>query len=89
MGWNCIEQQQTHPLWTGISNSSYFYFVHSYFVQCDDKDLIAGTTDYGITFTSVIARDNVFAMQCHPEKSAKPGLHLLNNFIHWDGSCYV
>ena len=89
MGWNSIEQQQTHPLWEGISNSSYFYFVHSYFVQCDDAELIAGTTDYGITFTSVIAKDNVFAMQCHSEKSAKPGLQLLNNFIHWDGNCSV
>ncbi len=86
MGWNCVEQQQNHPLWKGIPESSYFYFVHSYFVQCEEQELIAGTTDYGITFTSVIARDNVFAMQCHPEKSAKAGLQLLSNFIHWDGS---
>ncbi len=89
MGWNCIEQRQQHPLWNGISDSSYFYFVHSYFVQCDEPHLIAGTTDYGLTFTSVIARDNVFAMQCHPEKSAQAGLQLLSNFVHWDGSCAI
>ncbi len=89
MGWNCIEQQQAHPLWKDILNVSYFYFVHSYFVQCNDEKLIVGTTDYGISFTSVIAKDNVFAMQCHPEKSAKPGLQLLHNFVQWDGSYTV
>lgn len=86
MGWNCIEQQQKHPLWNDIPESSYFYFVHSYFVKCKDDALIAGTTDYGLNFTSVIARDNVFAMQCHPEKSANAGLQLLSNFIYWDGN---
>lgn len=86
MGWNGIRQCQAHPLWKDIPQSSYFYFVHSYFVQCDEPDLVAGTTDYGIPFTSVIARDNVFAMQCHPEKSATPGLQLLSNFMRWDGS---
>jgi len=85
MGWNCIEQQHNHPLWKGISNSSYFYFVHSYFVATDNDALVAGTTNYGPTFTSAIAQDNVFAMQCHPEKSAQAGLQLLKNFIHWDG----
>jgi len=86
MGWNCIEQQQDHPLWKDISESSYFYFVHSYFVVTEKDNLIAGTTNYGPTFTSVIAQDNVFAMQCHPEKSAQVGLQLLKNFMHWDGS---
>ncbi|QMU62063.1 MAG: imidazole glycerol phosphate synthase subunit HisH [Gammaproteobacteria bacterium] len=86
MGWNCIEQQQSHPLWKNISESSYFYFVHSYFVATENERLIAGTTNYGPTFTSVIAQDNVFAMQCHPEKSAQAGLQLLKNFIHWDGN---
>lgn len=86
MGWNCIEQQQPHPLWKNIPESSYFYFVHSYFVATEDERLIAGTTQYGPTFTSAIAQDNVFAMQCHPEKSAQLGLQLLKNFIHWDGS---
>jgi len=85
MGWNCVEQQQNHPLWKGIADSSYFYFVHSYFVATQNSGLIAGTTNYGPTFTSVIAQDNVFAMQCHPEKSAHAGLQLLKNFIHWDG----
>ena len=86
MGWNGIEQQQQHPLWKDIPQSSYFYFVHSYFVATEDDSLIAGTTSYGPTFTSVIAQENVFAMQCHPEKSAQAGLQLLKNFIHWDGS---
>jgi len=86
MGWNAIEQQQQHALWKDIPESSYFYFVHSYFVATEDDDLIAGTTSYGPTFTSVIAQENVFAMQCHPEKSAQVGLQLLKNFIHWDGS---
>lgn len=85
MGWNTIEQEK-HPLWQGISQASYFYFVHSYFVKCDDQNLAVGTTDYGVKFTSVIAKDNVFAMQCHPEKSAQSGLQLLSNFAQWDGS---
>jgi len=89
MGWNIIEQQQNHPLWKGIQDDSYFYFVHSYFVDTEQQSLIAGTTDYGVTFTSVIARENVFAMQCHPEKSAHTGLQLLKNFIHWDGNSSI
>ncbi len=89
MGWNTIQQEQSHPLWSGIPQSSYFYFVHSYFVDTEHDEIIAGKTDYGVNFTSVIAQDNVFAMQCHPEKSAQAGLQLLKNFIHWDGSCSV
>ncbi len=89
MGWNAIQQKQNHPLWKDIPESSYFYFVHSYFVDTEQPDLIAGTTEYGVSFTSVLARENVFAMQCHPEKSAQAGLQLLKNFIHWDGSCSV
>ncbi|MYB89206.1 MAG: imidazole glycerol phosphate synthase subunit HisH [Proteobacteria bacterium] len=85
MGWNAVRQDQAHPLWEGIAPSSYFYFVHSYFVACEDAALVAGTTDYGLPFTSAIAKDNVFAMQCHPEKSAGAGLKLLSNFIRWDG----
>ncbi|MXY14803.1 MAG: imidazole glycerol phosphate synthase subunit HisH [Proteobacteria bacterium] len=90
MGWNAVRQDQAHPLWEGIAPSSYFYFVHSYFVACEDPALVAGTTDYGLPFTSAIAKDNVFAMQCHPEKSAGAGLKLLSNFIRWDGesSCH-
>ena len=86
MGWNRIEQRYNHPLWKGVPESSYFYFVHSYFVRCNENELIAGTTDYGIHFTSVIAHENVFAMQCHPEKSAATGLQVLSNFVQWDGS---
>ena len=85
MGWNAVRQDQAHPLWEGIPPSSYFYFVHSYFVACEDAALVAGTTDYGLPFTSAIAKDNVFALQCHPEKSAAVGLRLLKNFVHWDG----
>ncbi len=85
MGWNAVRQDQAHPLWAGIDQGSYFYFVHSYFVHCTDPALVAGTTEYGLPFTSAIAKDNVFALQCHPEKSAAAGLHLLQNFVHWDG----
>ncbi len=85
MGWNKVTQKQVHPLWQGIENNSRFYFVHSYYVAPDDETLIAGTTEYGIDFVSVIARENVFAAQFHPEKSAHDGLQLLNNFCRWDG----
>ena len=85
MGWNNVSHRQVHPLWQGIEDNKRFYFVHSYYVDPDDKTLIAGTTDYGIEFASVIARDNVFAAQFHPEKSAQDGLQLLRNFCRWDG----
>ena len=83
MGWNEVRQSQAHPLWNGIEDGARFYFVHSYYVDPVDRDCIAGTTDYGIPFTSAVARDNIFAIQCHPEKSAQAGLALLTNFIHW------
>ncbi|MCP4993547.1 MAG: imidazole glycerol phosphate synthase subunit HisH [Gammaproteobacteria bacterium] len=83
MGWNRVTQTQDHPLWQGIDDGSRFYFVHSYFVDPDDKALVAGTTDYGVDFTCAIARKNLFAVQFHPEKSADAGLQLLRNFIHW------
>ena len=85
MGWNRVTQVKKHPLWHSIDDGSRFYFVHSYYLDPQDPSLIAGTTDYGICFTSVIAKDNVFALQCHPEKSADCGLQLLRNFVHWDG----
>ena len=72
-------------MWQGIEDNKRFYFVHSYYVDHDDKTLIAGTTDYGIEFVSAIARENVFAAQFHPEKSAQDGLQLLRNFCRWDG----
>jgi len=86
MGWNQISHTQDHPLWKGIENNARFYFVHSYFVDPDDKSIIAGETDFGINYASAIAKDNVFAIQSHPEKSADDGLQLLKNFTQWDGA---
>lgn len=86
MGWNQVRQTRTHPLWEGIADQSRFYFIHSYYVQPSDQTLIAGLTAYPTEFTSVIAHDNVFAVQFHPEKSERHGLALLRNFLHWDGS---
>ncbi|MEE9352382.1 MAG: imidazole glycerol phosphate synthase subunit HisH [Thiotrichaceae bacterium] len=85
MGWNQIHQKTDHPLWHGIESGSRFYFVHSYYVQPEDTALITGETDYGIAYASAIAKDNVFAIQAHPEKSAEDGLQLLKNFTQWDG----
>lgn len=85
MGWNRIDHTQNHPLWKGIESGSRFYFVHSYFLEPETTALTAGTTDYGIQYTSAIAQDNVFAIQAHPEKSADDGLQLLKNFTQWDG----
>ncbi len=87
MGWNRILQSQyDHPLWKGIEDGSRFYFVHSYFVDPDDKSLQSGMTDYGLNYASAIAKDNVFAIQAHPEKSADNGLRLLKNFTEWNGT---
>jgi len=83
MGWNRVHQTHAHPLWEGIAEGSRFYFVHSYFVEPEDETRVAGTTDYGVTFASVLAWDNLFATQFHPEKSAEDGLRLLKNFIDW------
>lgn len=83
MGWNQVSQSRSHPLWSGIANEARFYFVHSYYVAPTNRDCIAGTTDYGVPFTSTVARDNIFAIQCHPEKSAQAGLALLSNFVNW------
>ncbi len=85
MGWNRVIQTRPHPLWQSIDNGSRFYFVHSYYLQIDDDDLAIGTTDYGFEFPCAIAKDNLFALQCHPEKSAAAGLQLLRNFVGWDG----
>ncbi len=86
MGWNQVAQNGPHPLWEGIDDLSRFYFVHSYYVDPDDPALVAGITDYGRRYASVLARDNVFAVQFHPEKSQHAGLRLLANFAAWDGS---
>lgn len=85
MGWNSIQQSQSHPLWQNIPDQARFYFVHSYYVAPQDSQLIAGQTDYGICYASAIARDNIFAIQAHPEKSAQDGLQLLKNFTRWNG----
>lgn len=85
MGWNHIKQAKEHPLWNNIPDNSRFYFVHSYFLDVIGDEIHAGTCNYGHDFSAVIAKDNVFAMQCHPEKSAEHGLQLLTNFTQWDG----
>ncbi len=86
MGWNEVKQPVSHPLWKGVPDNSRFYFVHSYYVEPGVPDLVAGVTDYGVEFTSCIARDNIFATQFHPEKSQRAGLTLLANFLQWGGS---
>ncbi|WP_291992592.1 imidazole glycerol phosphate synthase subunit HisH [Candidatus Accumulibacter sp. ACC003] len=83
MGWNEVQHSRQHALWKGIADGARFYFVHSYFVAPDDDDCVVGTTAYGVPFTSAVARDNIFAIQCHPEKSAVDGLALLANFVAW------
>lgn len=83
IGWNRVHQSRSHPLWAGIPDGSYFYFVHSYFAQPSDPDQICGTSQYGQRFTSAVATANIFAVQCHPEKSADNGLQLFRNFAHW------
>jgi imidazole glycerol-phosphate synthase subunit HisH len=85
MGWNQVHQLDDHPLWQGISQDSRFYFVHSYYVDPEQHELIAATTEYGVNFASAIAQNNLFAVQFHPEKSADAGLRLLKNFVHWGG----
>lgn len=83
MGWNRVSQTQSHALWDGIPDNTHFYFVHSYFVAPADKTLIVGETHYGGNFTCAVARDNIFAVQFHPEKSAAHGLRLYRNFVDW------
>ncbi len=83
MGWNRVRQEHPHPLWNGIPDESWFYFVHSYHAAPANPAHMAGSTDYGLRFTSVLARDNIFATQFHPEKSAAHGLSLYRNFLRW------
>lgn len=86
MGWNQLHQRRDHPLFAGIADDARFYFVHSYYCDPSDAALTVGTTDYGISYTAALARDNVFAIQAHPEKSADDGLKLLANFTRWTTS---
>ncbi|MBC7685661.1 MAG: imidazole glycerol phosphate synthase subunit HisH, partial [Bdellovibrionales bacterium] len=82
--WNRVKQVRPHAMWEGVKDDAYFYFVHSYYVQPDDAELTAGETEYGAPFCSAVARDNIFATQFHPEKSATAGLQLYKNFVHWN-----
>ena len=81
MGWNSVSLSVQHPVFEGIPNDSYFYFVHSYYADPEDKDIVAGVTNYGIDFCSAVAWDNVAAVQFHPEKSGAVGLRLYRNFL--------
>ena len=90
MGWNRVRQtkgphlqRQVHALWAGVPDDSWFYFVHSYYAAPTDPRHCAGQTEYGAPFTCAVARDNIFATQFHPEKSAEQGLALYRNFLHW------
>lgn len=83
MGWNTVTRTREHPLWEGIDNRARFYFVHSYYVVPDNDSDTSATTDYAVSFTSAIARGNLFAVQFHPEKSQRAGLRLLQNFLTW------
>ena len=84
MGWNQVTQAQPHAVWAGVPDNSYFYFVHSFYAQPLDAVHSAGEADYGGRFTAAVARDNIFATQFHPEKSAEHGLQLYRNFLHWN-----
>jgi len=86
MGWNQVYQTVSHPLWDGIADGSRFYFVHSYYVDTPDNGLVAGTSRYPSSFTCAVARNNIFAVQFHPEKSQSAGLRLLSNFVSWNGA---
>ena len=85
MGWNQVFQSASaHPVWAGIPDAAWFYFVHSYYARPSDARHTAGLADYGGRFTAALARDNIFATQFHPEKSADHGLALYRNFLHWN-----
>ena len=84
MGWNQVHQTAPHPIWHGVPDGARFYFVHSYYARPSDPRHSAGETDYGSRFTCALARDNIFATQFHPEKSAEHGLALYRNFLHWN-----
>ncbi|MBB3212653.1 glutamine amidotransferase [Herbaspirillum sp. Sphag1AN] len=83
MGWNRVRQNVPHALWDGIDDQAYFYFVHSYYAQPQNTAHTIGETVYGQAFACAVARDNIFATQFHPEKSASAGLQLYRNFVHW------
>jgi len=84
MGWNRVRQTRAHPLWEGVEDGSYFYFVHSYYAAPENPQDTIGEADYGGMYACAVARDNLVATQFHPEKSAAAGLRLYRNFIHWN-----
>ena len=87
MGWNRVYHRlgrAEHPVWSGVEDGAYFYFVHSYYAQPDRPEHVVGEADYGGRFAAAVARDNIFATQFHPEKSADQGLALYRNFLHWN-----
>ena len=84
MGWNQVQPTRTHFMWTDVPDGSYFYFVHSFYARPANSEHSAAQTDYGGLFTCAVARDNIFATQFHPEKSAAHGLALYRNFLHWN-----
>ena len=84
MGWNQVHQARPHPVWAGVPDDSYFYFVHSFYARPADVAHSVGEAEYGARFTAAVARDNIFATQFHPEKSADHGLQLYRNFLHWN-----
>ena len=83
MGWNRVHQSRPHPVWGDVADGEWFYFVHSFYARPLDSRHSVGETEYGARFTSAVARDNIFATQFHPEKSADQGLALYRNFLHW------
>lgn len=84
IGWNRVHQTRPHALWQGVADDSFFYFVHSFYARPADPGLTVGQADYGGNFTCAVARDNIFATQFHPEKSAASGLAIFGNFIRWN-----
>ena len=84
MGWNKVHLSNPHPMWNQIDSDSRFYFVHSFYAEVKDKSLVMATSSHGEKFTCAIAKDNIFAVQFHPEKSSELGLQLLKNFISWN-----
>ena len=85
MGWNQVQQARPHPVWAGVPDDSWFYFVHSYYAAPQNPAHTLGSTDYTRPFTAAVARDNIVGFQFHPEKSQDVGLRLLANFVNWNG----
>ena len=86
MGWNSVTLNRSHPVFDNVSPDAEFYFVHSYYPAPSDEAAVLGTTNYGMNFCSVLAKNNLVAMQFHPEKSGRPGLQILRNFCTWRGN---